>query len=69
MAPDSTRDFFDDLAPDYHLIFPDWDARMRRRAAALAELVRPHLGPGPGPHRVLDCFSASAPRRSGRPGR
>ncbi|WP_406444403.1 hypothetical protein OHB14_36300 [Streptomyces sp. NBC_01613] len=34
MAPDSTRDFYDDLAPDYHLIFPDWDASMRRQAAA-----------------------------------
>lgn len=45
--------FYDALAPDYHLIFPDWDASMARQAAVLGELVRRRLGPGP--HRILDC--------------
>ena len=53
MSASSVRDFYDALAPDYHLIFPDWDASMARQAAALDELVRRRLGAGP--HRVLDC--------------
>ncbi|UUN27044.1 class I SAM-dependent methyltransferase [Streptomyces sp. FIT100] len=52
--PESTvKDFYDALAADYHLIFPDWDASMARQAAALDGLIRPRLGPGP--HRILDC--------------
>ncbi|WP_030605715.1 class I SAM-dependent methyltransferase [Streptomyces fulvoviolaceus] len=53
MAPDSTRDFYDDLAPDYHLIFQDWDASMAYQATVLDELVRARLGAGP--RRILDC--------------
>jgi len=53
MSASSARDFYDDLAPDYHLIFPDWDASMARQAAVLDELVRARLGAGP--HAVLDC--------------
>ncbi|MFF5497318.1 class I SAM-dependent methyltransferase [Streptomyces aquilus] len=49
----STRDFYDDLARDYHLLFADWDASTARQAAVLDTLVRRHLGAGP--HRVLDC--------------
>ncbi|MGW1797582.1 class I SAM-dependent methyltransferase [Streptomyces sp. NPDC001984] len=49
----SVRDFYDRLAPDYHLIFPDWDASMARQATVLDGLVRARLGAGP--HRVLDC--------------
>ncbi|SNX56097.1 methyltransferase family protein [Streptomyces sp. TLI_55] len=49
----STRDFYDDLASDYHLMFADWDASTARQAAALDTLVRQRLGAGP--HRVLDC--------------
>ena len=49
----SVRDFYDGLAADYHLIFPDWDASMARQAEALDGLVRSRLGSGP--HRVLDC--------------
>ncbi|MFE2416491.1 class I SAM-dependent methyltransferase [Streptomyces hokutonensis] len=52
MVP-SVRDFYDGLAADYHLIFPDWDASMARQAAALGGVVRARLGAGP--HRVLDC--------------
>lgn len=53
MSGSSARDFYDDLAPDYHLIFPNWDASMTRQAQSLDAIVRRHLGPGP--HRVLDC--------------
>ncbi|MEW2399241.1 class I SAM-dependent methyltransferase [Streptomyces sp. NPDC046862] len=53
MAAFSVRDFYDGLAPDYHLIFRDWDASMARQAAVLDELFRRH--PGPGSRRVLDC--------------
>jgi SAM-dependent methyltransferase len=53
VSDDSVRDFYDELAPDYHLIFPDWDASMARQATALDALIRPRLGAGP--HRVLDC--------------
>ncbi|WP_329243545.1 class I SAM-dependent methyltransferase [Streptomyces sp. NBC_01478] len=49
----SVRDFYDALAADYHLIFPDWDASMARQAAALDGVVRARLGAGP--HQVLDC--------------
>ncbi|MFI6405507.1 class I SAM-dependent methyltransferase [Streptomyces sp. NPDC050548] len=49
----SVRDFYDALAADYHLIFPDWDASMARQALALDAVVRARLGAGP--HQVLDC--------------
>jgi SAM-dependent methyltransferase len=38
---------------------------MRRRAAALDELVRPRLGQGPGPHRILDCSCGIGTRANG----
>ncbi|MEU6576854.1 class I SAM-dependent methyltransferase [Streptomyces sp. NPDC046805] len=47
------RDFYDELAPDYHRIFPDWDVSMARQAAMLDALVGRRLGAGP--HRMLDC--------------
>ncbi|HEX8385303.1 MAG TPA: methyltransferase domain-containing protein [Rubricoccaceae bacterium] len=33
-------DFYDALAPYYHLIFPDWEASMRRQGDALDALLR-----------------------------
>ncbi|WP_367322928.1 class I SAM-dependent methyltransferase [Streptomyces sp. HUAS ZL42] len=53
MAAASVSDFYDDLAPDYHLMFPDWDASMAYQARALDALVRDALGAGP--HGILDC--------------
>jgi SAM-dependent methyltransferase len=53
MSEFSVRDFYDELAADYHLIFPDWDASMARQARALDGLIRLRLGVGP--HMVLDC--------------
>lgn len=41
---------YDALAPYYDLIYPDWDASMRRQGAALAALI-----PGtPAASRILD---------------
>ncbi|HEU4883557.1 MAG TPA: methyltransferase domain-containing protein [Longimicrobium sp.] len=47
------QDFYDALAPFYHLIFPDWDASIARQAAVLDEVVRAELGPG-AERTVLD---------------
>jgi len=42
------RDFYDDLARDYHLIFEDWNASVRRQGAIIHSLL------GGKPQRVLD---------------
>lgn len=47
------QDFYDALAPFYHLIFPDWDASIARQAAALHEVIRTEIGPG-AERTVLD---------------
>jgi SAM-dependent methyltransferase len=41
--------FYDDLADDYHLIYPDWDASVRRQGDALNALI------GQDRAAVLDC--------------
>ncbi|WP_369241615.1 class I SAM-dependent methyltransferase [Streptomyces sp. R21] len=53
MLESSARDFYDGLAADYHLMFPDWDASLARQAKALDGLIRARLGTRP--HAVLDC--------------
>lgn len=53
MSEPSVRDFYDDLAHDYHLMFQDWDASMAYQAEALGGLIRQSVGAGP--HTVLDC--------------
>jgi SAM-dependent methyltransferase len=42
----SVASFYDQLAPFYHLIFPDWEASVRRQAAALEAIVRERWGEG-----------------------
>jgi SAM-dependent methyltransferase len=49
----STQDFYDALAPFYHLIYPDWEASGARQAAALDAVIRAELGEGTG-RTVLD---------------
>ncbi|HEV3049321.1 MAG TPA: class I SAM-dependent methyltransferase [Longimicrobium sp.] len=49
----STEDFYDALAPFYHLIYPDWEASSARQAAALDAVIRAELGNGAG-RTVLD---------------
>lgn len=41
---DSTRDFYDALAPFYHLLFPDWEASIARQGAALDAVIRAEAG-------------------------
>ncbi|MFB7216117.1 class I SAM-dependent methyltransferase [Streptomyces sp. NPDC056255] len=53
MSEPSVRDFYDDLAHDYHPTFRDWDASIAYQAEVLGGLVRQSLGAGP--HTVLDC--------------
>ncbi|MFI6012729.1 class I SAM-dependent methyltransferase [Streptomyces sp. NPDC051243] len=53
MSDSSVRAFYDSFAPDYHRIFPDWDAGMARQAVVFDDLIRGRLGAGR--HRVLDC--------------
>ncbi|MFI6283122.1 class I SAM-dependent methyltransferase [Streptomyces sp. NPDC050988] len=49
--------FYDRLAPDYHLIFPDWDASMARQGRALDALIRTHRAAPHAPEAldILDC--------------
>lgn len=49
----SVQAFYDDLADDYHLIYSDWDASVRRQGEVLNELIAREVGPGP--RTVLDA--------------
>ncbi|OIJ94565.1 class I SAM-dependent methyltransferase [Streptomyces colonosanans] len=49
MPETSVARFYDELADDYHLIFADWDASVRRQGNALDALI------GPDRAAVLDC--------------
>ena len=42
----SVERFYDELAPFYHLIFPDWEASIRRQAEALDQVIRERWGDG-----------------------
>jgi SAM-dependent methyltransferase len=51
-----TRQFYDDLASYYHLIFENWDASMARQGDALVTLIRAELEQSQPPAaRVLDA--------------
>ena len=39
-----TRAFYDELAPFYHLIFPDWEASIERQATILDNVIRRQWG-------------------------
>jgi SAM-dependent methyltransferase len=49
MPESSVAHFYDELADDYHLIYSDWDAGMRRQGDALDALI------GRDRAEVLDC--------------
>ncbi|MEB8336000.1 class I SAM-dependent methyltransferase [Streptomyces endophyticus] len=49
MSQTTVARFYDELADDYHLIYPDWDASLRRQGAALDAVI------GRGGAEVLDC--------------
>ena len=44
-------DFYDRLAPFYHLIYPDWNASIARQGEQLGALIEAHW---PGRQKVLD---------------
>ncbi len=49
-----TDDFYDELAPLYHLIYPDWNESIRLQGDKLSQLIEAEW-PGGGAHRkVLD---------------
>ena len=51
-----TKQFYDDLAPYYHLIFENWDASMARQGDALVGLIGAELAqPQPLGARILDA--------------
>jgi 2-polyprenyl-3-methyl-5-hydroxy-6-metoxy-1,4-benzoquinol methylase len=49
----STADFYDAMAPFYHLIYPDWAASIDRQGEVLAGIIRDNWGSAA--HRVLDA--------------
>ncbi len=51
-ADAAAASFYDDLAPFYHLIYPDWEASVQRQAAALDALLRQRWGERP--LKILD---------------
>ncbi|MER7011123.1 class I SAM-dependent methyltransferase [Saccharopolyspora sp. NPDC000359] len=53
MPEELARAFYDELAEDYHRIYPDWDASTARQAKALDGVISGELGPGP--RAILDC--------------
>jgi len=48
------QDFYDALAPHYHLIYEDWDVAIGRQAHALDALLARHAA-GRRPLKILDC--------------
>jgi glycine/sarcosine N-methyltransferase len=51
---EGVKHFYDQLASNYHLIFEDWDASIKRQAAALGAIIERECG-APRALRVLDC--------------
>ena len=49
----SVAGFYDQLALDYHRIYPDWDASMARQGQALDAVIHAELGMDHA--TVLDC--------------
>jgi SAM-dependent methyltransferase len=50
-----TQSFYDDLASDYHLVYPDWDRSIERQAAALDTVIQSSLNRDRASVSVLDC--------------
>ncbi len=46
------ENFYDELSPFYHLIYPDWEASIERQAAQIDDIIRTHW-PEAG-NRLLD---------------
>jgi glycine/sarcosine N-methyltransferase len=50
---DPVRDFYDELAGEYHLLFADWPRSIEYQAGMLGPLIAKALGDGP--HDLLDA--------------
>ena len=48
-----TESFYNDIAPYYKLLFPDWEASVFRHASALDGVIREVFGPSA--HTILDA--------------
>jgi ubiquinone/menaquinone biosynthesis C-methylase UbiE len=48
------RDFYDDLAAYYDLVYADWEGAMDRQARAVLQVVEPLASTRAGPLRILD---------------
>jgi glycine/sarcosine N-methyltransferase len=48
------RDFYDELAGEYNLMFEDWEASIARQAAVLGPILEREYGPAKS-LRILDC--------------
>lgn len=48
------RNFYDELAANYHWIFDNWEASMERQASVLGPLLERECGPAAS-LRILDC--------------
>lgn len=62
----SAREFYDDLAPDYHLLFADWSDSIARQGRARDRVIRAELGEGE--REVLDCACGIGTRAIGLAG-
>ncbi len=51
---EGVKDFYDQLASNYHLIFEDWEASVRRQASVLGTILQKECG-SPQTVRILDC--------------
>lgn len=52
---DSVINFYDQLAEDYHLIFEDWDASVRRQGKILDQIIGNTVDLSRNNIKVLDC--------------
>jgi SAM-dependent methyltransferase len=64
---DSVTRFYDGLAEEYHLLFANWDASVRRQGEILDRLIADRLGPPP--LQVLDCSCGIGTQAIGLAGR
>jgi len=51
-APMSVREFYDEIAAVYHLVYADWEASIQWQAEILDAVIRERLGAGR--HRIFD---------------
>ena len=51
---EGAKSFYDQLAINYHLIFEDWEASIRRQATVLGPILERECGPA-STVKVLDC--------------